>query len=97
MTRLAVIGDVHARLAYLAPVIRGGGHSRLTAGFAITRSWIGLAAANVAAVAVAAGWSVVAGAAIVLWLIDTIVRALRLWDPMGRGRPQPSSRNSSAA
>ncbi|MEZ5269416.1 MAG: hypothetical protein R2789_12940 [Microthrixaceae bacterium] len=86
-----------ASLAYLAPVIRGGGHSRLTAGFAITRSWIGLAAANVAAVAVAAGWSVVAGAAIVLWLIDTIVRALRLWDPMGRGRPQPSSRNSSAA
>jgi hypothetical protein len=38
-----------ASLAYLGPVLRGGGHERLTQGFALTRSWPGLALANVAA------------------------------------------------
>ena len=40
-----------ASLAYLGPVLRGGGHRRLTAGFAITRSWVSLAAGNAAALA----------------------------------------------
>ena len=33
-----------ASLAYLAPVLRGGGHVRLSAGFATTRSWLALTA-----------------------------------------------------
>lgn len=39
-----------ASLAYLGPVLRGGGHRRLTEGFAITGSWPSLAAGNIAAV-----------------------------------------------
>lgn len=42
-------------LAYLLPMLRGGGHERLAAGFAATRSWIGLAAANAAGVCAATG------------------------------------------
>src|SRR5690606_22474094 len=33
-----------ASLAYLGPVLRGGGHESLGAGFALTRSWVGVAA-----------------------------------------------------
>ncbi|MGV3759933.1 MAG: hypothetical protein ACO1PW_10405, partial [Actinomycetota bacterium] len=40
-------------LAYLVPMLRGGGHERLSAGFATTRSWLGLAAANAAGAALA--------------------------------------------
>ncbi len=40
-----------ASLAYFAPVLRGGGHRRLTAGFSITRSWTVLIAGNGAALA----------------------------------------------
>jgi nitrite reductase (NO-forming) len=42
-------------LAYLVPMLRGGGHEALSAGFATTRSWIGLVAA------IAAGALFVAG------------------------------------
>jgi nitrite reductase (NO-forming) len=65
-------------LAYLAPVLRGGGHVRLTAGFATTRSWLSLAAGNVAAVAWIAGHPVVAVAAIVVLAADLLVRAAAL-------------------
>jgi MFS family permease len=44
-----------ASLAYLGPVLRGGGHEQLTAGFAITRSWVSLTAGNMAAVAALVG------------------------------------------
>ncbi|HRD99682.1 MAG TPA: hypothetical protein PLV68_00185, partial [Ilumatobacteraceae bacterium] len=44
-----------ASLAYLGPVLRGGGHRRLSAGFAITRSWTSLAAGNAAALAALTG------------------------------------------
>ena len=44
-----------ASLAYLGPVLRGGGHKRLSAGFAVTRSWTALASVN---------------AAMLLWLFD---------------------------
>jgi nitrite reductase (NO-forming) len=67
-----------AAVAYLGPVLRGGGHQQLTAGFATTRSWVGLGAANVAAVALLLGAPHVAGAAISVWLIDTVTRAALL-------------------
>jgi len=67
-----------AALAYLGPVLRGGGHERLSAGFHTTRSWFGLLAANVAAVAIAVGAHEVAVGAIGAWLLDTAARAAML-------------------
>lgn len=67
-----------ASLAYFGPVLRGGGHERLTAGFATTRSWWGLVAGNVAAVGLLAGWSPVAAVALGAWSLDTAIRAVRL-------------------
>ena len=67
-----------ASLAYLGPVLRGGGHRRLTAGFAITRSWVSLAAGNAAAVVALTGHRRALAAVLVLWLADIAVRAVRL-------------------
>lgn len=67
-----------ASLAYLAPVIRGGGHVKLTAGFAATRSWPALVLGNLAAVAALAGAGTLVLVALVLWAGDTAWRALRL-------------------
>ncbi|MFN8035375.1 MAG: hypothetical protein U0V73_05530 [Acidimicrobiia bacterium] len=67
-----------AALAYLVPVLRGGGHERLTAGFRLTRSWIGLLAANAAAVAIVLDVPTVAIAAAALWAFDTAVREAML-------------------
>jgi hypothetical protein len=72
-----------ASLAYLGPVLRGGGHRRLTAGFAITRSWISLAAGNVAAVAALVGHGPTLAAALALWLTDIAIRAGRLLTTKG--------------
>ena len=38
-------------LAYIGPVLRGGGHERLSAGFALTRSWTALALVNLGGIA----------------------------------------------
>ena len=70
-----------ASLAYLGPVLRGGGHRRLTAGFAITRSWVSLAAGNTAAVAELVGHGPALAAALAIWLMDTAIRAGRLLTP----------------
>ena len=67
-----------AALAYLGPVLRGGGHRRLTDGFRITRSWPGLIAANVAAAALAVGEHDVVVVALGVWLVDTVDRAAAL-------------------
>jgi hypothetical protein len=67
-----------ASLAYLGPVLRGGGHRRLTAGFAITRSWLSLAAGNAAAIAALVGHGPTVAAALVIWLADIAFRAIRL-------------------
>lgn len=64
-----------ASLAYLGPVLRGGGHERLTAGFAITRSWVSLAAGNVAALAALVGHDPTLAAALAIWLTDIAIRA----------------------
>lgn len=67
-----------ASLAYFGPVLRGGGHERLSAGFAATRSWPGLAAGNVAGAALLAGADPLALLAVVAWALDTAWRAARL-------------------
>jgi hypothetical protein len=67
-----------ASLAYLGPVLRGGGHQRLTAGFAVTRSWVSLAAGNAAAGAALAGVGPILAVILAVWLVDIVVRAGRL-------------------
>jgi hypothetical protein len=67
-----------ASLAYLGPVLRGGGHRRLTAGFATTRSWVSLAAGNTAALAALVGHGPTLAAALAIWLTDVAIRAGRL-------------------
>lgn len=67
-----------ASLAYLVPVLRGGGHERLSAAFATTRSWRGLAAVNVAGVGLLVGQGAVAQVAIGLWAADAALRATAL-------------------
>ncbi|MFN8028277.1 MAG: hypothetical protein U0W40_18515, partial [Acidimicrobiia bacterium] len=67
-----------ASFAYLAPVLRGGGHAQLGAGFAVTRSYPGLVLGNLAAVAALAGATTLMLVALVLWAGDLTWRALRL-------------------
>jgi nitrite reductase (NO-forming) len=67
-----------ASLAYLGPVLRGGGHQHLTAGFAITHSWLSVAAGNTAAVAALAGHDPMLALALAVWLADVAIRAARL-------------------
>jgi hypothetical protein len=67
-----------ASLAYLGPVLRGGGHRQLAAGFAITRSRVSLAAGNAAALAALTGQDRLLAAVLVVWLGDIIARAGRL-------------------
>ncbi|QQS23802.1 MAG: hypothetical protein IPM43_10210 [Actinomycetota bacterium] len=67
-----------ASLAYLGPVLRGGGHEQLTAGFAVARSWVSLASLNFAALGALgeARWMVVGGLAVTA--ADVAVRLARL-------------------
>lgn len=78
---------VAASLAYLVPVLRGGGHERLAAGFATTRSWIGVGALNVAGVSMAlAAPAPLAATAVAVALVDT---AGRMWRVGLRPVPRP--------
>lgn len=66
-------------LAYLLPMLRGGGHERLTEGFTATRSWVGLAAANAAGIgSFTPAWRAVTGVAIAVWVVDSAWRAVRV-------------------
>jgi len=67
-----------AGIAYLAPVLRAGGPERLSAGFALMRSWIGLIALNAAGVAVAVGSGVAAAVLVGVAALDTAWRVARL-------------------
>lgn len=67
-----------ASLAYLVPVLRGGGHQRLTAGFAATRSWLSFVAGNAAGLAAFTGAHRLLAVTLIVWLADTTVRALRV-------------------
>lgn len=62
-------------LAYLLPMLRGGGHERLGEGFVTTRSWVGLAAANVVGASLVVSMDAVAALALALWGIDAGLRA----------------------
>jgi nitrite reductase (NO-forming) len=74
-------------LSYLMPMLRGGGPERLSAGFASTRSWLGLAAANAAAVSVALSLPGEATAvAVTVWVLDSAWRAGRV-GTVRAGRP----------
>ncbi len=85
MLQALVIGGfaqiLTASLAYLGPVLRGGGHRRLTAGFALTRSWLSLVVGNAAGLAALAGHQRILAATVTVWLADTAVRAGRLLIP----------------
>ena len=65
-------------LAYLGPVLRGGGHRHLSAGFATTRSWVAVAAANLGAVAWLAGRPALTAIAITVLAADLAGRSIRL-------------------
>ena len=65
-------------LAYLMAVLRGGGHRLLAEGFATTRSWLGLVAANLTGVALATSQPKIAAATTTVWLADTAWRAARV-------------------
>ena len=66
-------------VAYLLPMLRGGGHERLAEGFATTRSWLGLAAANAAGLSAAGSLPMpVTAAAVGVWVLDSGWRAARV-------------------
>lgn len=67
-----------ASLAYLGPVVRGGGHVRLSAGFALTRSWVAPIAGNTAAVAALAELDQLLAGALAVWALDLVVRSTLL-------------------
>ena len=69
---------VVASLAYLGPVLRGGGHERLAAGFATTRSWPSLVLANAAAVAALCQWTEILAVLVAVWGADVAWRAAAL-------------------
>jgi nitrite reductase (NO-forming) len=66
-----------ASLGYLGPVLRGGGHRRLTAGFAATRSWVSLVAGNLAAVAALAEDETLTAIGLAVWVIALAVSGVR--------------------
>lgn len=81
-------------LAYLGPVLRGGGHEQLTAGFAITRSWVSLVAGNVAGLGAILDVAWLLRVALLVWVVDIAVRAVVLMTrrpmaatPAADGRP----------
>jgi hypothetical protein len=67
-----------ASLAYLVPVLRGGGHERLAAGFAITRSWLGLVSLNAGAALLLADAPTLAIACLAVTAADAARQAVRL-------------------
>ena len=67
-----------ASFAYLTPVLLGGGHKKLTNGFAITRSWESLILGNLASLALILDLQHYALALMVLWLLDVVIRGVSL-------------------
>jgi hypothetical protein len=67
-----------ASLAYFGPVLRGGGHQQLTAGFVLTRSWLGVIAANTAALGALADLPAVVAVGLAVWIVDTAARGALL-------------------
>ncbi len=94
--RVIVVGGfgqiLVASLAYFGPVLRGGGHRQLTAGFAVTRSWPSLSAGNAAALSLLFDARPATMVALAVWAMDTVVRAIRLF----RTRVEPLTEQRSA-
>ena len=67
-----------ASFAYLTPILLGGGHKKLTNGFAITRSWESLILGNLASLALILDLQHYALALMVLWLLDVVIRGVSL-------------------
>jgi hypothetical protein len=68
-----------ASLSYLGPVLVGGGHERLAASFRLTRSWVGLIAGNVAAIAACVTTTrAVYVVAVAIWAADAGIRGALL-------------------
>lgn len=84
---------VWGSLAYLLPMLRGGGHERLTSGFAASRSWPGFAAVNLAGIAlVLDAPTPVTVTLLVVWLLDGAWRVARI----GTSRaPRPDDEGSA--
>ena len=78
---------VWGALAYLLPMLRGGGHENLSRGFATTRSWVGFGAVNVAGLALALALNRLAAIDLVVLVGDT---AWRLGRVGLRRLPRPS-------
>lgn len=66
-----------ASLAYFGPVLRGGGHERLSAGFALTRSWPSLFAANTAAAGALTDHTPLMATGLAVWTAEVAARAGR--------------------
>lgn len=79
-----------ASAAYLAPVVRAGGHQRLSAGFGLMKSWPGVVAANLAALLLLIGARSAGAIVVALWALDTVVRAALLFrsEPEAVTEPQ---------
>ncbi len=79
---VAVVGGVAqviwGVLAYLIPLLRGGGRRKLSEGFGTTRSWLGFAAVNFGAAALTVDLYRAAAAALSLWLADGAWRIARV-------------------
>jgi len=67
-----------ASIAYLVPVVRGGGHERLAAGFSTTGSWVAVVTLNAAALAAAADATTAALALLAVTVADTVTRSVRV-------------------
>lgn len=66
-------------LAYLLPMLRGGGAAHLSDGFAATRSWVGLVAANTTAASLALSLPAsISVATLAVWVLDGAWRAGRV-------------------
>lgn len=65
-------------VAYLLPILRSGGGSNLTGGFAATRSWFGVVVANALGVALVARWHEVAAVLGAVWAFDAGYRVWRV-------------------
>ncbi|MCP5026902.1 MAG: hypothetical protein GY929_11530, partial [Actinomycetia bacterium] len=82
VVRALVIGGyaqiLAASLAYLGPVLRGGGPQELSDGFAATRSWLSLAAGNIAGVGALTGHQPTLTISLTIWGLDLVWRSLRL-------------------
>lgn len=81
-----------ASFAYLVPVVRGGGHERLSAAFRTTRSWAGLALGNLVAVLAAIGQNTLMSVALCAWAMDASVRMAIAGRPVTLGHRRPRTR-----